>query len=114
MAHEVEAAIDAARAGAAVLLEHWERLGKEDADLKARNDWVSLADRESERAIVSSLWGRFPSDSLAVRAPSGRTWIIASLEGTSNYLQHFPVWSVSIGLKSHDEIVAGVICEPLR
>src|ERR1051325_2987543 len=120
MAHEVEAAIDAARAGAAVLLEHWERLGKEDADLKARNDWVSLADRESERAIVSSLWARFPDDSIvgeegsAVRAASGRTWIIDTRGGTSNYLQHFPVWSVSIGLKSDDEIVAGVIYEPLR
>jgi len=120
MSHEVDAAIDAARAGAAVLLEHWERLGKEDADLKARNDWVSLADRDSERAIVSSLRARFPDDSLvgeegaAVRAGSGRTWIIDPLDGTSNYLQHFPVWSVSIGLKSGDEIVAGVIYEPLR
>src|SRR5437764_6986644 len=120
MSHEVNAAIDAARAGAAVLLEHWERLGKEDADLKARNDWVSLADRDSERAIVSSLRARFPDDSLvgeegwAGRADSGRTWIIDPLDGTSNYLQHFPVWSVSIGLESGDEIVAGVIYEPLR
>jgi myo-inositol-1(or 4)-monophosphatase len=120
MAHEVEAAIEAARAGAAVLLEHWERLGKEDADLKARNDWVSLADRDSERAIVSSLREKFPDDSILgeegskVQATSGRTWIIDPLDGTSNYLQHFPVWSVSIGLKADDEIVAGVIYEPLR
>ena len=49
-----------------------------------------------------------------MRADSGRTWIIDPLDGTSNYLQHFPVWSVSIGLKSGDEIVAGVIYEPLR
>jgi len=118
--HEVEAAVDAAHAGAAVLLRHWEHLGKEDADLKARNDWVSLADRDSERAIVSSLRARFPNDSIvgeegsAVRAASGRTWIIDPLDGTSNYLQHFPVWSVSIGLKSDDEMVAGVIYEPLR
>jgi len=120
MAHEVEAAVDAARAGAAVLLHHWERLGKEDADLKARNDWVSLADRDSERAIVSSLRDRFPNDSIlgeegsAIQAGSGRTWIIDPLDGTSNYLQHFPVWSVSIGLRSDDEIIAGVIYEPLR
>ena len=55
MNHEVEAAVDAARAGAAVLLRHWEQLGKEDADIKSRNDWVSLADRESERVIVDAL-----------------------------------------------------------
>lgn len=120
MSSEVEAAVDAARAGAAVLLRHWERLGKDDADIKARNDWVSLADRDSERVIVSSLRDRFPEDSVlgeegaAIQAGSGRTWIVDPLDGTSNYLQHFPVWSVSIGLKSGDEIVAGVIYEPLR
>jgi myo-inositol-1(or 4)-monophosphatase len=120
MSAEVEAAVDAARAGAAVLLRHWEQLGKDDADVKARNDWVSLADRDSERAIVSLLRDRFPDDSILgeegadVRAGSGRTWIVDPLDGTSNYLQHFPVWSVSIGLKAGDEIVAGVIYEPLR
>jgi myo-inositol-1(or 4)-monophosphatase len=117
---EIEAAVDAARAGAAVLLHHWERLGKEDADLKARNDWVSVADRESERAIVALLRERFPDDSIrgeegaSFQAASGRTWIIDPLDGTSNYLQHFPVWSVSIGLQAGDEMVAGVIYEPLR
>jgi myo-inositol-1(or 4)-monophosphatase len=120
MASEVEAAVDAARAGAAVLLHHWEQLGKADADLKARNDWVSLADRDSERAIVASLRERFPNDSIlgeegaAIQAGSGRTWIIDPLDGTSNYLQHVPVWSVSIGLKAGGEIIAGVIYEPLR
>src|SRR5712691_2989244 len=120
MTHEVEAAVEAARAGAAVLLRHWERLGKDDADIKARNDWVSLADRESERAIVASLRERFPNDSIlgeegsAIQAGSGRTWIIDPLDGTSNYLQHFPVWSISIGLQSRNEVIAGVIYEPLR
>ena len=61
---EIEAAIEAARIGAAVLLGHWEHLGKEDADIKSRNDWVSRADRESELAITSFLHDRFPSDAI--------------------------------------------------
>ena len=63
------------------------------------------------RARVESILGEEGS---AIQAGSGRTWIIDPLDGTSNYLQHFPVWSVSIGLKSDDEIAAGVIYEPLR
>ena len=118
--HEVDAAIEAAKLGAVVLLRHWEQLGKEDADMKARHDWVSRADRESEIAIVSALPQHFPDDAIlgeeggAAKGTSGRTWIIDPLDGTSNYLQHFPVWSISIGLKSGDEMIAGVIHEPLR
>jgi myo-inositol-1(or 4)-monophosphatase len=118
---DVEVACDAARRGAAVLLKHWEQLGKEDADLKSRNDWVSRADRESEAEIISVIREHCPNDAIlgeeggmSFEGTSGRTWIIDPLDGTSNYLQHFPVWSVSIGLQTDAEITAGVVHEPLR
>lgn len=122
--HDIDIAVEAARLGSAVLLQYWEQLGKEDADLKARNDWVSRADRESEHAIVSFIRDRLPADVVLGEeggkidakqdGASARTWIIDPLDGTSNYLQHFPVWSISIGLLMRDEIIAGVIYEPLR
>ncbi len=116
-----ELASQAATLGAAILLKYWEHLGKDDADLKSRNDWVSRADRESEAAIVAFIREHFPHDAIlgeeggiSAEGTSGRTWIIDPLDGTSNYLQHFPVWSISIGLKTGDEITAGVVHEPLR
>ena len=119
--NDVELATEAAGLGAAILLKYWEQLGKEDADLKSRNDWVSRADRESETAIVSFIRDHCPDDAIlgeeggiSAEGTSGRTWIIDPLDGTSNYLQHFPIWSVSIGLKTGDEITAGVVHEPLR
>ncbi len=120
--HDIEVAIEAAKLGAAVLLKYWEQLGKADANMKARNDWVSRADRESETTIVSFLRQQFPADAIlgeeggmsGADGASGRTWIIDPLDGTSNYLQHFPIWSISIGLTTNREIVAGVIYEPLR
>jgi myo-inositol-1(or 4)-monophosphatase len=119
--NDIDLASEAARLGAAILLKYWEHLGKEDADLKSRNDWVSRADRESETAIVSFIREHFPNDAIlgeeggiSAEGTSGRTWIIDPLDGTSNYLQHFPVWSVSIGLKTGNEITAGVVHEPLR
>lgn len=122
--NDLELANQAARIGATVLLQYWEQLGKEDADLKARNDWVSRADRESEDAIVKFIRDHRPGD-VVLGEESGkidarhdgtasRTWIIDPLDGTSNYLQHFPVWSISIGLLQGDEIIAGLIYEPLR
>ncbi|HUP43976.1 MAG TPA: inositol monophosphatase family protein [Thermoanaerobaculia bacterium] len=118
--NDVEIAIEAARRGAAVLLRYWQQLGKDDADIKSRHDWVSNADRESEAEIVACIHELSPGDAIlaeeggAAAGRSDRTWIIDPLDGTSNYLQHFPVWSISIGLRSGDEMAAGVIYEPLR
>jgi myo-inositol-1(or 4)-monophosphatase len=118
--NDVEIAMAAARRGAAVLLKYWEQLGKEDADLKARNDWVSAADRESEDAIVEAIHDVCPTDAFlgeesgSTAGSSERTWIIDPLDGTSNYLQHFPIWSISIALRKNRETIAGVIYEPLR
>ena len=118
--NDVDIAMAAAREGAAILLRYWEQLGKDDADLKARNDWVSKADRESEDAIVAAIAAHCPTDAFLGEESgrseqrSARVWVIDPLDGTSNYLQHFPIWSVSIALRQNDETVVGVIYEPLR
>ena len=121
--NDVDLAKYAARAGAAVLLRYWETLGRDDADLKARNDWVSAADRESETAIRAAFREHAPGDAFLGEesgrsggsgGEASRVWIIDPLDGTSNYLQHFPVWCVSIALRQNGETVAGVIYEPLR
>ncbi|HEX7679190.1 MAG TPA: inositol monophosphatase family protein [Thermoanaerobaculia bacterium] len=119
--NDIDLATQAARLGAVILMQHWERLGKDDADLKSRNDWVSRADRESEAAIVTFIRDHCPEDAIlgeeggiSAEGTSGRTWIIDPLDGTSNYLQHFPMWSISIAVKTDDEITTGVVHEPLR
>jgi myo-inositol-1(or 4)-monophosphatase len=117
--NDIDIAVAAARRGAAVLLRYWEQLSKDDADLKARNDWVSRADRESEAEIVAAIREQLPGDAFlgeeGGRSGSGeRTWIIDPLDGTSNYLQHFPIWSISIALRQSGQTVAAVIYEPLR
>jgi len=119
--NDVEIAQLAARQGAEILLRYWETLGRDDADLKARNDWVSKADRESEAAIMAAIREHCPGDAFlgeesghSAGDAQNRTWVIDPLDGTSNYLQHFPVWCVSIALRQNGETVAAVIYEPLR
>lgn len=119
----VELATAAAKIGGEVLVGYWEQLGKEHADFKGRNDWVSKADRESEEAIKRFILAHCPNDSIlgeesgetvARVGGSDRTWIIDPLDGTSNYLQHFPMWCVSIALREGEEMIAGVVYDPLR
>lgn len=119
--NDLDIARYAANRGAAVLLKYWENLGKDDADLKARNDWVSAADRESEQAIVAAIREHRPDDAFLgeesgkiAGASANRVWIIDPLDGTSNYLQHFPIWCISIALRENGETTTGLIYEPLR
>ncbi|MDX1584082.1 MAG: inositol monophosphatase family protein [Thermoanaerobaculia bacterium] len=112
---------EAASAGSEILLKYWQNLDQEDADTKARNDWVSKADRESEAAIIDVISGHSPNDSFLgeegghhENGSSSLTWIIDPLDGTSNYLRHFPFWSISIALRDGDEMVGGLVFEPLH
>jgi myo-inositol-1(or 4)-monophosphatase len=119
----IEIAQLAAKSGAEVLLRYWMNLGKEDAALKARNDWVSQADRESEQTIIDIIQQHAPADTIlgeesgnvpSKKGSSERSWVIDPLDGTSNYLQHFPFWCISIGIRDGGETTGAVIYEPLR
>ena len=112
--------MEAARLGGEVLLSYWRALPGAAVEEKAQNDFVSRADRESERAIVDTLLARHPDDGIIGEegarhaSTSGREWIIDPLDGTSNFIAGFPFWCVSIGLRERGAITAGVVWDPLR
>ncbi len=41
-------------------------------------------------------------------------WYVDPLDGTTNYAHGFPVYSVTLGLAYHDEVIAGVVFDPTR
>ena len=42
------------------------------------------------------------------------TWIIDPIDGTINYLHGVPHFAISIALKSYDQIIAGLIYDPIK
>jgi myo-inositol-1(or 4)-monophosphatase len=116
----IDLAMEAARRGGEILLSWWRRLPAGSVEEKARNDYVSRADRESEAAIVDVLLGRHPDDGVLGEegarreGTSGREWIIDPLDGTANFIAGFPFWCVSIAARENGRIVAGVVWDPLR
>ena len=42
------------------------------------------------------------------------TWIIDPIDGTVNFLHGIPHFAISIALKSNDEIVSGLIYDPIK
>ena len=85
---------------------------------KSVNDYVTVADKKCEALIVSSIKEEFPNDGFfceesgVVNSLSGFTWIIDPIDGTVNYMNTFPLYSISIALKKDDEIVMGCVYIP--
>jgi myo-inositol-1(or 4)-monophosphatase len=118
----LETAVAAAHAGGESLVARWRALPQGSVSEKRQNDFVTLADRESEDRIIAVIRERFPEDAFLAEEGGGRdlnvegrrTWIIDPLDGTSNFIAGFPFWCVSIAAAEKGELVAGVVWDPLR
>lgn len=82
-------------------------------------DVVTEADKASERLIIEGIHSAFPGHSVLAEE-SGRDgtddaewlWIIDPLDGTTNFNQGLPVFSVSIALQHNGVTVVGVVYAP--
>jgi myo-inositol-1(or 4)-monophosphatase len=110
-----------ARAGAAPLLRLWRRLDPGQVSEKARNDLVSDADRAAEAVILAEVAHRFPDHQVlseeagwSRRSGNSPVWIVDPLDGTTNYVQGFPHFAVSIGVAVDGRVEAGVVLDPIK
>ncbi|MEP6911158.1 MAG: inositol monophosphatase family protein [bacterium] len=85
---------------------------------KADNSFVTVADRESERHIRSSIEQVFPDDGIMGEeegeksGSSGRRWIIDPIDGTFAFVHGVPFYGVMIGLEVGADPVLGVVNLP--
>jgi len=81
-------------------------------------DLVSEVDKNSEEKIVSWIEENFPEHSIlaeeggSVDKDSHYKWVIDPLDGTTNYIHGFPLFSISIALMKKEEPILGVIYIP--
>ncbi len=91
---------------------------------KGKVNLVTQADQESEALIVSAIRQRYPTHMIIAEeggqidvegsTAAGLTWVIDPLDGTTNYAHHFPIFAISIAVRSPTEILAGVVYDPMR
>jgi myo-inositol-1(or 4)-monophosphatase len=86
------------------------------ADEKARSDLVTAFDLESETLIRGELERRTPEVAIVAEesggAPSGLTWYVDPLDGTTNFVHGHPFFAVSIGLVEDGSPVLGAVVAP--
>lgn len=82
-------------------------------------DVVTRADKESEAYIAAAILERWPDHEILGEeggsmgsVGSDYRWVIDPLDGTTNYSQGLPVFSVSVALQYRGETIAGVVYAP--
>lgn len=131
LSSSLETAVEAAHAGAAILQAYAKNRSELIIDFKMRNDLVSQADREAEKAVIDILRHQSPDFGIVAEESGGvaegvASWCIDPLDGTTNFLHDIPHYAVSIALIAHkgtpingiplekDTPVIGVIYDPNR
>lgn len=122
--HEMQVAVDLARAAGAILLAHYHSpfLVEQKVNALQELEEVTAADREANDLIVRTLLTEFPDDGILAeeskdtdrRLEKERVWLIDPMDGTKNFIRRDGDFAVQIGLALNGEVVAGVVYQPER
>jgi myo-inositol-1(or 4)-monophosphatase len=118
MMEDIDIALAAARAGAAVVAGHFG--GPTEASYKAADNPVTEVDHAAEQAILEVIRGQRPADEILSEeggrgaARGRRLWIVDPLDGTVNYMNGIPQVGVSVALYEGNEPLVAVVIDPLR
>jgi myo-inositol-1(or 4)-monophosphatase len=115
----VNIAIRAARRAGELMVRQLNQLESLKVVEKSPNEFVTQVDQAAEAAIIEVIRDHYPDHSILAEE-SGASgdheyqWIIDPLDGTTNYVHGFPVFSVSIAVARAGELEHGVVYDPLR
>ena len=117
MKPNIDLLIEWARAAGAIL-----RSGLGTAfqvDFKGEIDLVTEMDRRSEDYLIGQVRAHFPDHAIVSEEAGsldGSTgcWYIDPLDGTMNYAHGVPIFSVSIAYAEGDQILLGVVYDPMQ
>ena len=113
--------IKACEKASKVLIRDFGELEKLQVSKKGPNDFVTNSDIKTEKIIIDELIKGRPNYSI-ISEENGvkknkdikNTWIIDPIDGTINFLHGLPHFAISIALRSNNEIVSGLIFDPIK
>ncbi len=98
----------------------YEKFNPAAVQVKSLNSLVSYVDIESEKLLVASLGRLVPEASFHTEeqtvsdAHKPYQWIIDPLDGTTNFVYHIPVFSISIALYHQGVAVLGIVYDVMH
>tara|TARA_A100001011_G_C14046869_1_gene730161 strand:+ start:48 stop:788 length:741 start_codon:yes stop_codon:yes gene_type:complete len=113
--------IKASEKASKILIRDFGEIEKLQVSKKGPTDFVTNADIKAEKIIIEELKKAKPNYSI-ISEESGvennkdkdNTWVIDPIDGTVNFLHGIPHFAISIALKSNNEIISGLIFDPIK
>lgn len=101
-------------------MDNYGKVSGDDIRKKAATDFISFVDETSEKKIIDIILTNYPDHQIfaeeggAIENKSDYIWIIDPLDGTTNYLHTIPVFAISIALRKGDEMILGLVYDPVN
>ena len=113
--------IKATEKASKILIRDFGEIEKLQVSKKGPTDFVTNSDLKAEKIIIEELKKAKPNYSI-ISEESGvennkdenNTWIVDPIDGTINFLHGIPHFAISIALKSNEEIISGIIFDPMK
>ena len=113
--------IKASEKASKILIRDFGELEKLQVSKKGPADFVTNSDLKTENIIIDELKKAKPNYSILSEEngykenkDNNYTWIIDPIDGTVNFMHGVPHFAISIALKFKNEIISGVIFDPIK
>ena len=113
--------IKASQKASKTLIRDFGEIEKLQVSVKGPSNFVTNADIKAEKIIIEELMKAKKNysiiseeDGSKINSDSENVWIIDPIDGTSNFLHGIPHFAISIALKSNNEIISGLIYDPIK
>ena len=111
--------IKACEKASKILIRDFGEIEKLQVSKKGPKDFVTSADRKVEKVLINELSKKKFSiiseeAGKLVNTDNKNFWIIDPIDGTMNFLHGIPHFCISIAFLNNEEIVSGVIYDPIK
>ena len=112
--------VKACRKAAKPVIRDFGEIEKLQVSIKGPGDFVTASDKKAEKILIEELGKARPNYSILseevgeIKNDEEFKWIIDPIDGTSNFLHGIPHFAISIGLEQNNEIICGIVFDPIK
>tara|TARA_B100000965_G_C19510032_1_gene721501 strand:- start:121 stop:906 length:786 start_codon:yes stop_codon:yes gene_type:complete len=112
--------VNACRKASKTLIRDFGEVEKLQVSLKGPGDFVTASDKKVEKILIEELLKARPTYSILseeageINNDISFKWVIDPIDGTANFLHGIPHFAISVGLEHNNEIICGIIYDPIK